>query len=31
MRYIADHDLHIHTQLSLCSGHPEQTKENILK
>ena len=31
MRYIVDHDLHIHTQLSLCSGHPEQTKENILK
>jgi histidinol phosphatase-like PHP family hydrolase len=31
MHYIADHDLHIHTQLSLCSGHPEQTKENILK
>ncbi|MBO5258588.1 MAG: hypothetical protein J6C42_13890 [Clostridia bacterium] len=31
MRYIVDHDLHIHTQLSLCSGHPEQTKETILK
>ena len=30
MRYIVDHDLHIHTQLSLCSGHPEQTKETIL-
>ncbi len=26
-----DHDLHIHSQLSLCSGHPLQTKENILQ
>lgn len=30
MRYIADHDLHIHTQLSLCSGDPEQNKDTIL-
>ena len=26
-----DHDLHIHTKLSSCSQHPEQTTENILK
>ena len=26
-----DHDLHIHTRLSSCSRHPEQTTENILK
>lgn len=31
MRYIFDHDLHIHSQLSLCSGDPEQTPENILR
>ena len=31
MRYISDHDYHIHSQLSLCSGHPEQTTANILK
>ena len=31
MRYIVDHDLHLHSQLSLCSGHPQQTGENILK
>ena len=31
MRYVADNDLHIHTHLSLCSGHPKQTAENILK
>ena len=31
MKYVIDHDLHIHSQLSLCSGHPEQTAENILK
>lgn len=30
MRYIADHDLHIHTGLSLCSGDPEQNKDTIL-
>ncbi len=26
-----DHDLHIHSKISLCSGREEQTKENILK
>lgn len=26
-----DHDFHIHSKLSLCSGREEQTKENILK
>lgn len=31
MKYVVDHDLHIHSQLSLCSRHPEQTGENILK
>ena len=31
MRYVIDHDYHIHTQLSLCSRHPEQTVENIIK
>ena len=31
MRYISDHDYHIHSQLSLCSNHPEQTTANILK
>ena len=31
MRYKIDHDLHIHSQLSACSMHPEQTPENILK
>lgn len=30
MRFIADHDLHIHSQLSLCSGDPAQTPEEIL-
>lgn len=30
MRYTYDHDLHIHSELSSCSGHPEQTAENIL-
>jgi len=30
MRYIVDHDLHIHSQLSSCSRHPEQTAANIL-
>lgn len=30
MRYIADHDLHIHTGLSLCSGDPDQNKDTIL-
>ena len=31
MRYKIDHDLHIHSQLSSCSGHPEQTAERILQ
>ncbi len=31
MRFTYDHDLHIHTQLSLCSGDPEQNTANILK
>ncbi|NLE12186.1 MAG: hypothetical protein GX628_00760 [Clostridiales bacterium] len=31
MRYIFDHDLHIHSYLSLCSNNPEQNKDNILK
>lgn len=31
MRFKIDHDLHIHTQLSACSGHPEQTPKQILK
>ena len=30
MRYIVDHDFHIHSQLSLCSADPEQTPERIL-
>jgi histidinol phosphatase-like PHP family hydrolase len=31
MRYKIDHDYHIHSQLSLCSQHPEQTPARILK
>mgnify|MGYP003303775768 CR=1 FL=1 len=31
MKYIVDHDLHIHTCLSLCSGDPEQTPARILR
>lgn len=31
MKYIVDHDLHIHSNISLCANDPEQTKENILK
>ena len=31
MKYIIDHDIHIHSQISLCSNHPAQTTENILK
>ncbi len=30
MRFIPDHDLHIHTQLSPCSRDPRQTPEAIL-
>lgn len=29
--YVIDHDLHIHSQLSLCSSDPEQTPERILR
>ena len=31
MRYVVDHDFHIHSKLSLCSKHPEQIPQNILK
>lgn len=31
MKYVVDHDLHIHSQLSLCSNDPEQTPERILR
>lgn len=31
MRYIIDHDYHIHSELSLCSRDPEQNKERILE
>ncbi len=31
MRYIVDHDLHIHSQLSLCSNDPKQNTEAILR
>ena len=31
MRYIADHDIHIHSQLSLCSDDPKQTPQAILE
>ena len=31
MKFIYDHDLHIHSQLSSCSQHPEQTAEGLLK
>lgn len=31
MKFINDHDLHIHSQLSACSNDPEQTTERILK
>ena len=31
MRYIVDHDLHIHSYGSMCSGDPEQTPERILQ
>ena len=30
MKYIIDHDYHIHSHLSLCSNDPLQTPENIL-
>ncbi len=31
MRYIVDHDLHIHSHLSLCSNDPGQSTEAILR
>ena len=31
MKYKFDHDYHIHSQLSLCSGDPEQNNERILQ
>ena len=31
MRYKIDHDYHIHSQLSTCSGDPGQTPERILE
>ena len=31
MRYVLDHDFHVHTQLSPCSDDPEQTPERILQ
>lgn len=30
MKYVIDHDYHIHSHLSLCSDDPLQTTENIL-
>ncbi len=30
MRYIVDHDLHIHSYLSICGNDPAQTPESIL-
>ena len=30
MKYVLDHDLHIHSRLSPCSNDPEQTPEAIL-
>ena len=31
MRYLVDHDYHIHSQISSCSSDPEQTPESILR
>ena len=31
MKYVFDHDFHIHSQISSCSRDPEQTNERILK
>lgn len=31
MKYIIDHDLHIHSHLSPCSGNPQQTGERIFE
>ena len=31
MKFTYDHDLHIHSQISLCSDDPDQTPDDILK
>ena len=31
MKYVFDHDFHIHSQISSCSRDPEQNNERILK
>ena len=31
MRYVFDHDLHIHSKFSQCSSHPEQIPEKMLE
>lgn len=31
MKYVIDHDLHLHSQLSQCSSDPEQTTERMLQ
>ena len=31
MRFVCDHDLHIHTYVSMCSNDPNQTPERILR
>lgn len=31
MKFIIDHDFHIHSQLSSCSSNPEQNPESILR
>ena len=31
MKYVFDHDFHIHSQISSCSRDPEQSNERILK
>lgn len=30
MKYVIDHDFHIHTYISMCSGDPGQTNERLL-
>ena len=31
MKYVIDHDIHLHSQLSTCSSDPEQNTRNILQ
>ena len=31
MKYQIDHDIHIHTFISMCSRNPEQTPEHIIE